>query len=65
MILKCTNISKAVKSVLSWILRISVFRGQFLYLLVLWHDFSFDIIFKYLDLSGNIKYVPLKPSYGV
>ena len=31
MILKCTNISKAVKSVLSWILRISVFRGQFLY----------------------------------
>ena len=58
MILKCTNISKAVCTFLD--LRISVLRGQFLYMSFdMRNDFSFGIV-KYPDLSGNI---PLKPSY--
>jgi len=61
MVLKCTNISKAVCTFLD--LRISIFRGQFRYTSFdKRKDFSFDIVIKYPDLSGNI---PLKPSYGV
>ena len=52
MILKCTNISKAVCTFLD--LRISVLRGQFRYMSFdMRNDFSFGIV-KYPDLSGNI-----------
>ena len=60
MVLDCTNISKAVCTFLD--LRISIFRGKFLYRSFdKRRDFDFNIV-KYPNLSGNI---PKSPSYGV
>ena len=60
MILKCTNISKAVCTFLD--LRISIYWGRFRYKSFdKRNDFGFDVV-QCPDLSGNI---PLGSSYGV
>ena len=60
MVLDCTNISQKVCTFLD--LRISIFRGKFLYKSFdKRRDFEFKII-KYPNISGNI---PKSPSYGV